>query len=199
MVFVIGQRLLAAQLNNFDASGFGHFGADLSVATTSVLTGAVTGPSASNIMNRPYFHGWQSTVQSIPNLTPTAITYTNEELDNISGHSNSTNTSRFTPSIAGRYLCLGQTIFAANVMGDRTATFRKNGATLDSAPYTGEPALNGAVFLPGFSGIAIATISCNGTTDYIEMWANQNSGGALNTFATAGAVNSWMICMWTCF
>lgn len=196
MAYVIGQRLLAAILNDFDPSGHVHAGSDLSVAATSVLTGAVSGPSASNIVNRPYFHGWQSVVQTITNLTPLAMTFTNEEVDNINGHSTSVNPSRYLPNIAGRFLCLGQTIYAGNVTGDRTAAFRKNGATLDSAPYTGAAGLNGAAFLPGFSGIAVATISCNGTTDYIELWANQNSGGNLNTFAAAGATNSWMICTW---
>lgn len=196
MVFVIGQRLLASQENDFDPSGHVHVGTDLSVATTSVLTGAVTALAAPNTVNRPYFHGWQSIVQTITNLTPLAITFTNEEVDNISGHSTSVNTSRFVPNVVGRYLCIGQTIYAGNVTGDRTAAFRKNGATLDSAAYTGAAGLNGAAFLPGFSGIAVATIACNGTTDFIELWANQNSGGNLNTFATAGATNSWMICMW---
>jgi hypothetical protein len=86
-------------------------------------------------------------------------------------------------------------MFAVSTAGDRSAAFRLNGATTDAAPYGAEPALNGTAFLLGCC-FAFGTIHCNGTTDYIELWAGQNTGGTLATGLTAGNANSMMTIEW---
>jgi hypothetical protein len=144
---------------------------------------------------RPSFAAYQVTTQSVTNTVATAITMTAEVLDTINGHSNSSLTSRYTPSVPGYYMCIGQVAWALSTAGDRNAQFRKNGATLDGAPYGSEPALNGAAFIFGGS-YAMAVILCNGTTDYIELFGNQNSGGALNTAYSAGGTSSFMSIWW---
>lgn len=195
MAFSIGQKLTAALLNDFDPSGHVHVGTDLTVATTAAITGVLTASNTGNKVTRPYCHAFQSVTQNLTNLVAAAVTMTSETLDNTNGHSTSTNTSRFTPTVGGWYRCIGGVCFAGNVTGDRQAGFRKNGNTVDEAPYGGMPGMNGASFLAGFA-YAFADIQCNGTTDYIELWGAQNSGGTLATFVSGGSVNSFMICEW---
>lgn len=156
----------------------------------AVLAGDLADASVPEV-NRPTLAAYQTVTQSINNTTATAITMTSEVIDSENGHSNVSNTSRYTPTKAGYYLCIGQVAWGLNTTGDRTAQFRKNGATLDGAPYGSEPALNGAAFLFGGS-YAMAVIFCNGTTDYIELWGNQNSGAALSTAYSAGGTSSFM-------
>lgn len=142
-------------------------------------------------INRPSVTLIQTVTQSPANTTPTAITFTSEIIDSNGWHSNVSNTSRVVPSIAGWYMCWGQVAWTANTTGDRNAKFRKNGAALDGAPYGSAAALNGAAYLHGTS-FAMAVIFCNGTTDYIELWGAQNSGGALSTVYVATDISSMM-------
>lgn len=127
----------------------------------------------------------------IPNATPTAIGFTGEEVDTHNGHSTSVNTSRYTPTVAGRYECIGHAAIDNTATGQWTAGFRKNGAVVAGSGYGMETAVN-----QGFAANTVecsASIQCNGTTDYIEMWLNQNSGVTKNTFANATDQRSHMI------
>lgn len=134
---------------------------------------------------KTYFHGYQTAVQALANATWVAITFTGEVVDTISGHSVSSNTSRYTPTTAGYYKCVGQVTTAVSTAGDRVAQFRKNGSVVTSgsdgdAPYSGVPSMKGTGLSFGMA-FAWATIKCNGSTDYIELYGQQNSGGSLNT------------------
>lgn len=142
-------------------------------------------------INRPSVSLVQISGQSIANTTNTAITFTGEIVDTHGWHSTSVNTTRVTPTVAGYYLCIGQVAWTANTTGDRSCKFRKNGSALDGAPYGSAAALNGAAFLHGTVS-AMAVIQCNGATDYIELWATQNSGGALSTVYVSTDVSSVM-------
>lgn len=147
---------------------------------------------AASELNNPYFHGIQVVTQTLTTATPTAITFTSEIVDTHNWHSTSSNTSRYTPQIAGYYQCIGFVSFAADTTGDRVAAFRKNGSRLDGANYGSMPALNGAVYAAG-SCWAAATILCNGTTDYIELWGEHNKGSNLATAYAATLNASFMI------
>jgi hypothetical protein len=140
------------------------------------------------LLTPPYLHVYQTAVQIIATSTVTALTFPGELVDTISGHSTSVNTSRYTPNVAGKYLCLGHAAYDAST-GERYAQFRKNGTAVTGSGYAGYDA-----FASGFahnSALAIATIDVNGSTDYIELWTAQNSGASVGTDSGAP---SFMIC-----
>jgi hypothetical protein len=130
----------------------------------------------------PYFHGYQTATQILTTAVAAAVTLGGELVDNSNGHSNVTNNTRYTPTIPGYYECWGMTLFNVSTAGDRTAQFRVNGALVTGAPFGTMPAMNGAGFLPGCAYTGPTTVLCNGTTDYIEMWATHNHGSNLDTY-----------------
>lgn len=139
---------------------------------------------------RPSVALYATTTQNVNNLTNTEMLLNSETLDTHNWHSTVSNTARITPTIPGYYDCVGMVAWGLNTTGDRNAQFRKNGAQLDGAPYGPAAALNGASFLFG-GAWAFAVIFCNGTTDYISLWGNQNSGGVLSTAYSAGGTSTW--------
>jgi hypothetical protein len=139
----------------------------------------------------PKLHAYQSSAGTVTLTTgvDALIPFDAEISDTINGHSIVTNNSRYTPTVAGKYKCFGQVATAVNANGNRIAHFRKNGNRDLGAPYSGFRAPVGADSI----GVAVAgaLISCNGTTDYIELWGYQSSGGNLATFSDASS-NSFM-------
>jgi|SRR6188508_307647 len=143
-------------------------------------------------IRRPRCRVVQSTIQSIPDNTATAITFTTEDDDPLGFHDTVTNTTRITPTIAGWYRCTGtyfSATLAASTPGLHAVFFRKNGAT--SIP-PGKRSLNQSIVVsPGVS--CTTQIQFNGTTDYIELMALQDSTGAVNT-----AVSAYIACAIDC-
>lgn len=142
-----------------------------------------------------YLHVYQSVVQALTTSTAAAITFTSEVVDTINGHSTGANTSRYTPTVPGKYRCLGMVAFAVNATGNRLAQFKKNGAFADSGPAVQHAAASGQ----GSFEVANATFDMNGSSDYIELFGWQSSGGSLNTLYGApalGSTGSFMICEW---
>lgn len=139
----------------------------------------------------PRCHVYQSSVvvETLTTGVDKAIEFDAEILDTINGHSNVTNNSRYTPTVAGKYKCFGQMVVDVNANGNRIAHFRKNGARDLGAPYSGFRAPVGADSIG--TATAGALISCNGVTDYIELWGYQSSGGNLDTFSDTTS-NSFM-------
>lgn len=137
-------------------------------------------------------HAYQIVAQTLTTGVAAAITFTAEAYDPFEFHSTSSNTSRITPNIAGTYRVIGQAAFAGNTTGDRTAHVRKNGSGVDSMPYGAARAMQGTGLAAGIAH-AFGTVSLNGTTDYVELWASQNSGGNLNTEYSSGFTNSFLI------
>jgi len=130
----------------------------------------------------------QSVAQSIPDNTATAITFTTEDLDPNSFHDPVTNNTRITPTVAGWYRFNG-TYFSATITTPVLfATYlRKN---------------NASTIPPGYRGISTnsspsvaceALIEMNGSTDYVELVALQDSAGATNT-----AVSAYIACVFEC-
>lgn len=141
-----------------------------------------------------YCHVYQvnGATQNILNTTPTALTFTGEVVDTFGFHSTVTNTSRILPTIAGRYKCTGMPAYAPSAAGPFNAQFRKNGAlVVGSAAYSTEHAVNQA-FVAN-TATAEATISVNGTTDYIELWTNHNFGVTTATFSNTTDQHSWVL------
>lgn len=120
----------------------------------------------------------QSVLQAIPNTTTTAITWPTPSVDTYGAYSAGTPT-RATPKVAGTYLVVATIAYAANATGGRNATIFKNGATTIATASAGNATATWN------SDIQVTfPVAFNGSTDYIEINANQNSGGSLNTVIT---------------
>lgn len=142
-----------------------------------------------------YCHVYQLTgaTQNIANLTPTAITFTAEVIDTNGFHSTTVNTSRIIPTIPGRYRARGMVAYTGACAGMFNAQIRKNGAALLGAtPYESKQAINQA-FLANTCSAPEATVSCNGTTDYLELWTNHQFGATTPTFANGTDQQSYLL------
>jgi hypothetical protein len=129
----------------------------------------------------------QQAVQSCANATNVQITFGagSEEIDTHGFHDTAVNTNRITPTKAGRYRVVGTVNMASSAAVTILAAFiGKNGLSVQ--PYVrAKPAATATTNAASASAI----VELNGTTDYVELWVNQTSGGALNTQASGG-VNS---------
>jgi hypothetical protein len=123
----------------------------------------------------------QPASQALADNTAVAVTFGTGSTvyDTNSFHSESSNTTRVTPSIAGYYRFSGVVFFeteASPVVA--SANFRFNGTTNLAAAWRAGTA---SIGLQAFSGLTQVTIAMNGTTDYVELMALQDSAGADNT------------------
>jgi hypothetical protein len=150
----------------------------------------LTAQALNEVTDPPLLFTYQTTVQSIANITWTAINFHLDVYDTINGHSTVTNITRYTPNVSGTYDVEGQIAYAVNSTNDRGAQFRRNGSTIDGLQYGAARAGAGSSFA------SIATCSgvvfLNGSTDYIELYGFQESGGSLNTSYGAGFTTSFM-------
>lgn len=124
---------------------------------------------------------FHSTTQSIGNNSATALNFDSERYDTDSGHSTSTNTSRYTVTDPGVYQLGAAVEFAANTTGDRRLALRLNGSTI-----IGEQATRATA--AGVCRLAISRSWRLAAGAYVEAVVTQDSGGSLNTgSATTGA------------
>ena len=114
---------------------------------------------------------------NIANNSFAAITWNNSLDDNWGGHSNVTNTSRYTAQVAGLYRLSGLFSTATNATGYRLVGWAKNGAEIsNSRSYN--PSLSGTII----NSVVAATLKISlNVGDYVEMLVFQNSGGVLAT------------------
>lgn len=113
-------------------------------------------------------------------------------------HSTSVNTTRIIPPFPGTYEFGAATVFAPNTTGFRTHTIGKNGVR--QAPEVGVYTSTG---LPSGANaplpLVTAILDMNGTTDYAELFAFQNSGGGLNVVgdgSSSTTANTMFWCIW---
>jgi hypothetical protein len=126
----------------------------------------------------------QATLQSIPNNAFTSISLDTSDVDSDGGHSNITNNSRYTGKTAGWFQFSGGISIVVNATGARGAAWAKNGAAVSGG---GALIQTVAATFPTWVAARTIPIQLNGTTDFVEIQAFQNSGGALNT--STGSAN----------
>jgi len=136
------------------------------------------------LLNPPYFFGYQlsATAQSIASSGGTfvSVTLDAEYADSENGHSTSTNNSRYTCQIPGRYHIEGCVVFSSNTAGFRSAKLLINGGT-------SVPASESLVAPTTFNtSVRVATDVVLGVGDYVELQCLQNSGSSLTLTANAG-------------
>lgn len=117
----------------------------------------------------------KGSAQSINDSTLTALTFDTETFDVGGLHDNSTNNSRLTAPIAGKYRVSGTVDFAANATGLRRARILKNG-TNSYADVIVNNNGSGAVQ----TRIPVTALVNLAAAEYVELQAEQRSTGALN-------------------
>jgi len=149
----------------------------LGTPSALVLTNATGLPQAglgTNVAgNGPAFSAYLSSNQSIGSGSLTKMQCNTEEFDTASAYDNATN-YRFTPQVAGYYQVSGgaQLNYTSGSLSSFICIY-KNG----SAFKFGSNTMNTNVFQ---QVMVSALIYLNGSTDYVEMYAQQNSGGSAN-------------------
>lgn len=151
------------------------FTATLPAKTGNIITSADTatvtqGMIASGVGGTgPAFSAYQSgTAQVIATATFTKVSLQSEEFDTNNNFDSTTN-YRFTPTVAGYYQLNGAVSTGASA-GTTICTIYKNG----SEAKRGNRISNGTSFL---SATTAALIYMNGSTDYVELYIYQDSGG----------------------
>jgi len=150
------------------------------VAPGNFLTAALWNANIYNgltfLLNPPLFHGLQITAQSVSASTWTAIALDSTTVDSYGGHSNTTNSSRYTAQVAGWYQVSGVLAINTNATGFRAARLQINGAAL--------PASDSYANNMGTNNTTVTTptrLVFLNAGDYVELAGWQNSGGALST------------------
>ena len=119
--------------------------------------------------NMPAFSAYSSSTTTIADSTFTKITYGTEDFDTNNNFASST----FTPTVAGYYQINANfrfgTAFAAT---QQAILIYKNGSVWNRGGGGGTALLFGYL-------TASTLVYCNGSTDYIEVYAYQNSGSSV--------------------
>ena len=141
----------------------------------------------------PAFSAYPSATGSIANITPTKVACNTEDFDTNSNFDSTTN-YRFTPTVAGYYHISGSVgVYGFSAGSGQVVSYLyKNGSNYAQGariPITGtsyEPQCPISIVM-----------YLNGSTDYVELWAYQSSGGSatidngrLYTYFTGAMVRS---------
>ena len=123
----------------------------------------------------PHVRVTHSTTQSIAHNTQTALAFDTETYDVGGLHDNSTNNSRLTATVAGLYVISGSVNFALSAGGTRRmAAIRFNG-TLNVGHNTSPVTASNWTPTTASAHYRLAV------GDYVELMADQDTGGALST------------------
>ena len=125
--------------------------------------------------NTPAFEAYLSADQNYTDNTETKVAFNNEVFDTGSMYDNSSN-YRFTPTVAGKYyvysLVVTDVTDLTNELYTSKISIYKNGAIykgVDSMPdYSGS---SGWDIITQY---VFATVSMNGSSDYVEIYAKAN-------------------------
>jgi hypothetical protein len=145
--------------------------------TGGTVTGnvTVTGNITQGANAAPTFSAYGTGGQSLPSATTTKLTI-NTEIFDTNNNFDSTTNYRFTPTIAGYYQVSGAITWATSATGYGLASIFKNGAEFKRG--SSSPLISNLNVSQNVSTL----IYLNGSTDYIELYAYQNSGTTVATF-----------------
>ena len=151
-------------------------------------TNTATLPAATGTVmvsgNMPAFSAYCNAVQSISNNSQTKLQFNVKQFDTNSNYD--TTNYRFTPTVAGYYQVSGGFNWQNVINGYGTLSLYKNGSNYVTLNFG---AANGATnqYLGHYGG---CLVYLNGSTDYIELYGYQVTGGSQNTNGTT-AVGSY--------
>ncbi|HEY3141032.1 MAG TPA: hypothetical protein VGJ86_07870 [Acidimicrobiales bacterium] len=162
--------------------------------TATILNGDIR-DTATFLLGPPHCYAYRATDVSIPTSGVWALASLTGELydSTTTMHSTASNQSRIIAAETGLYTIKAHARFAANATGARGINIRKNAA--------GDQTLGTDLFftfsLPSSGNIGYVFGSVDvqlNATDYVEMFVNQSSGGALNLLG--GVTESFMSARW---
>lgn len=136
----------------------------------------------------------QTAAQTLSNAVFTAITFQAEDVDPYNWHSSTTNTTRITPTFPGWYRCWYSIGFNGALGGQsRTGNINKNGANATARRDQRPPITAGSTVRSLRSNPFF--LPMNGTTDYFEVIAYQDSGASMLLYNTP-VHGSEFFCRW---
>lgn len=157
--------------------------ADSGTVTQAMIQNGNSGTPLPGIASTgPTFYAYPNAVQSVSNATPTKVVLQAERYDTNNNFDSSTN-YRFTPTVAGYYYITG-TIAVASLVNNTGALviLYRNGSS-----WALSTTLSSSVITP--TATVSSLMYMNGSTDYVELYAYQNSGSSVNlniaTFANS--------------
>jgi hypothetical protein len=139
-------------------------------------TGTLLSSASTFAATGPAFSAYAGSGQNLTNGTFTKIQASTEEFDTNSNYDNATN-YRFTPTVAGYYQVNGAIALASNAASFQVVIY-KNGNSFKKGLLT-----NTSASLQQANVIAL--IYMNGSTDYIELYGFQGSGGTISTVSSS--------------
>ena len=132
------------------------------------------------LTNTPAFEAKLSSTQSLSDNTTTKIQFDTENFDTDGNYDNTTN-YRFTPTTSGKYFIYGKvTLLSAsdNALKSVTGHIYKNGTSINSSLF-----YFWDNFIRGATANVSSIVDMNGSTDYVEFFANID----VNTGSVTGA------------
>lgn len=162
----------AAKVTNLDADKLdGIEGADYArLSVANAFAGVQTAVAQPRCVLR------ENAVQSLPDNTETLLTFGTETIDVGGLHAASPNPGRITIVAAGLYRLHAVVRFAPNAIGTRYAFLYKNGSGV-AGPATYKECEGHATIARFIELEALLELAA---ADYIEVYAFQDSGGALD-------------------
>ena len=139
-------------------------GTVVSTGSTAIVTQTMLAAGVAG--NGPSFYARKGAAQTLTTSSYTKLQMDTEVFDTNSNYDNATN-FRFTPTVAGYYFVNIQVFWIGNVVSPSNAVY-KNGAVYSSRYDQG-------TFANLMQGVT-ALVYLNGTTDYIENYAQISSG-----------------------
>jgi len=168
----------------------GQSGDTISIPSGATLNSAGTN-TLSGIDNVPAFEAYCNTTQDIGDSTVTKITMNTERFDTDNDYDNSTN-YRFTPQVAGKYFVYLHIVGFTSTGGNDNLKFIGPEIYKNGSRYVYQPSQQTTYGARQQSAYVSAVIDMNGSSDYLEAYAEidstsgtgtvrGNSDGTLNT------------------
>jgi hypothetical protein len=130
---------------------------------------------------------YHSVDQSLATGGNAALTFNSERFDNDAIHDTGTNPTRLTCKTAGKYLIAATLRFAQAGGGTFRQTFFKVNGTTSIATDLRLPSASQDI------DVTISTIWDMAVNDYVELFAGQDSGGAINIKASSAQSPEFMM------
>lgn len=148
-------------------------------STASDKTITVPARTGNMAVDGPAFNAYLAVAQSISNATFTRVNFDTETFDTNSNFAS----NRFTPTVAGYYQ-INYYVGLAMTTGVLGAFMYKNGSAFSNSGYVGGSAnIGGATWVAGSTLVYL-----NGSTDYVDLYVYQTTGGSVNTLTGQNSV-----------
>lgn len=148
---------------------------NVGATTQDILTIGADGTVRLPASATPAFSAYQTTLQSVPDVTSVKALFQTKEYDQTNAFD--AGTSRFQPTVAGWYQLNGTVLFPMTAPSILTRLY-KNGAIYKDGAYS-----------TAYSSTVSSIVYMNGTTDYCEIYAYHSSGVSRNT--SVGSSATW--------